>query len=116
GYIAGIRFGDSNVKKPVHTTENFHNQSGKKTRNGWKQLEEFLDDHFKPEFGWRNRCNWEENFVNTERSYLTMSLGFVVCVSIPYAKLTSLDKRDADISKVSELLWKTVLALKGLIH
>ena len=116
GYITGIQFRDGDVKKPLHTAENFYNHSGKKTRNQWKQLDQFLDEHFKPEFDWRKQCDWEENFVNTDRSYLTISLGFVVSVSIPYAKFKSLDKRDADIPRVSELLWKTAKALKGLIR
>lgn len=115
-YVTGIEYSESDILKPLHAYENFINESGKWTSDKWKDLERLLDEHFKPEFEWRKQCDWSENFTNTDRSYLTMSLGFRVRASIPYSKFQSLDKKDADITKVSNLISKIVSAFKGLIN
>ena len=100
----------------MHTLENYKTQSGKWERSSWSELERLFDEHFKPEFRWREECRWAENFLDTDRSYLAMSLGFVVTASIPFSVFRSLDKKEADITKVSELLWKTVQAFKNFIN
>jgi hypothetical protein len=114
-YVSAIVYTDNDILKPLHTYDNFVNQSGRWNFDKWKELEELFDEHFKPEFKWRDECNWEENFINTDRSNLAMSLGFEVSVSIPFAKFKSIDKNEADIAKVSDLINKTVIAFKGLI-
>ena len=115
GYITSVEFSETDTIKPLHTLENYKMQSGKWERPSWSELERFLDEHFKPEFRWREQCGWAENFFDTDRSYLTMSLGFVVTALIPFSMFKSLDKKETDITKVSELLWKTVQAFKNLI-
>ncbi len=114
-YVAGINFYNSYVSKPLHTADNFYNQSGKWNSDSWKDFEQLLDEHFKPEFNWRDKCKWDDNFTNTDRSYFTMSLGFEVCVYIPFANFKSIDKTETDITKVSDLINRIVIAFKDLI-
>jgi hypothetical protein len=115
GYITGIRYLETDIVKPLHTPENYRTQSGKWNRASWSSLERLFDEHFEPDFRWREHCGWAEKFLDTDRSYLTMSLGFVVTALIPFSKFKSIDKKDADITNVSELLWKVVLAFNDLI-
>jgi hypothetical protein len=116
GYITSITYSDADIVKQLHTPENYAAESGRWKRPSWNELEELFDKHFKPEFRWREQCGWAEHFVDTDRSYLTMSLGFVVTASIPFSRFKAIDKKEADVAKVSSLLWKTALALKDLIN
>lgn len=114
-YVSGINFTDQDVRKPLHTPDNFYNQSGKWNNDKWEDFEKLLDDHFIPELRWREHCNWTDNFVNTDRSYFTMSLGYEVAVLIPYNHFKSIDKTENDIIKVSEFINKISDALETLI-
>ena len=115
-YVSGINFTDHDVIKPLHTSDNFYNQSGKWNNNKWDDFEKLLDEHFKPEFKWREHCNWTDNFINTDRSYFTMSLGYEVCVFIPYNYIQSIDKNEKDIVNVSEFINKVADAFETLMN
>ncbi len=114
-YVSGINYSDTDVIKPLHTSDNFYNQSGKWDSDSWTDFEKLLDEHFKPEFNWRDKCKWDDNFTNTDRSYFTMSLGFEVCVFIPFSNFKSIDKTENDVGKVSDFINKIVIAFKNLI-
>ncbi|MCU0423832.1 MAG: hypothetical protein MUC81_13580 [Bacteroidia bacterium] len=114
-YVSGINFYDDNVFKRVHTSDNFYHKSGKWTSETWQEFEQFMDEHFKPEFNWRKACDWEKKFLQSDRSYLFMSLGFEVSVSIPYSKFKAMDKTEVDIVKVSEFIRKIAMAYQSLI-
>lgn len=103
-YVSGINFYPKNVSKPIHTSDNFHNKSGKWNRDSWTELEKFFDEHFVSEFDWRSKCNWADNFLNTDRNYLTMSIGYEVCMFIPYSEFRRIDKTEADIKQLSDFI------------
>lgn len=124
-FVSGINFLEQDVIKPLHTSDNFYTQSGKWDWNGetekWSKgncndFEKFMDDHFKHEFGWREHCEWTEKFINTERNYFTMSLGYEVAIFIPYSYFKSIDKNDKDIAAVSEYINNIADAFQTLIQ
>lgn len=114
-YVSGLTYSDADVLKPLHTVENYYNQSGKWKISTWKDFEKLMDEHFKPEFDWREKCGWEINFTKTDRTYFTMALGYEVCLSIPFSDFKALDKNEADIKKVANLINSIVKAFKNLI-
>lgn len=123
-FVTGINYYHQDVKKPLHTSDNFYNHSGKwdwnsKTEKWCKgkstDFEKFMDEHFKPEFKWREHCAWAENFMNTDRNYFTMSLGYEVTVYIPYTHFKSIDKNENDIVAVSDFINNLADALQTLI-
>lgn len=115
GGVTAIYYSEDDIVKPLHTYDNFNEQSGKWNRDSWKQFEKFLDEHFKPKFDWRDKCKWDESFINTDRGYLAMSLGFEVYASIPFSNFRAIDKKESDITKVSDLITRIVNAFKNLI-
>ena len=123
-YVTGINYCDQDVIKPLHTSGNFYSQSGKWNWNleteKWckgntNDFERFMDDHFKPEFKWRDHCNWTEKFTNTDRNYFTMSLGYEVTVFIPYSHFKTIDKNENDVVGVSDFINNVADAFKTLI-
>ena len=74
-----------------------------------------MDEHFKPEFKWREYCKWTENFTNTDRNYFTMSLGYEVAVFIPYSHFNTIDKNENDIVAVSDFINNVADAFQTLI-
>lgn len=114
-YITGLNYYASDLIKDTHTPNNFHNQSGKWDIKYWGDFELFMDEHFKPEFNWREKCKWDTIIVKTDRTYFTMSLGYEACTLIPYKEFCDIDKQEADIINVSNKIDNIVLALKNLI-
>jgi len=123
-YVTGINYYEQDLIKPLHTSDNFYSQSGKWNWNleteKWckgntNDFERFMDDHFKPEFKWRDHCDWTEKFTNTDRNYFTMSLGYEVTVFIPYSHFKTIDKNENDVVAVSDFINNVADAFKTLI-
>jgi len=114
-YVSEIDYSEDDCQIPLHTPENFHDFSGKWNSDRWKKLEDFFDSHFKASFDWREQSGWKQNFTDTDRTYLTMSLGYEVTLEIPFSKLKSLDKKESDVVKVSEFVLKIVSAFEHLL-
>jgi len=74
-----------------------------------------MDEHFKPEFNWRLSCDWEEQFIDSDRNYLFMSLGFEIEIYIPYTKLKNLDKNENDVTAVSNFIFQIATSIKNMI-
>lgn len=90
------------IKKEINTRHNFQKYSGKWNREQWGELDRFLSDHLS--FDWKKECGWESHFENSERSYLTMSLGFWIKLKIPYSLIQQIDKRQEDAEEVGRFL------------
>lgn len=75
-----------------------------------------MDEHFKIEYKWREKFDWNKHIIDTDRTYFTMSLGFEVCTFIPYQEFCDIDKKAEDILKVSSKIDNIVLSLKNLMH
>lgn len=123
-FVAGINYSEQDLIKPLHTADNFYDQSGKwdwnlETKKWYKgntnDFEKFMDEHFKSEFKWRDHCNWTEKFTNTDRNYFTMSLGYEVTVFIPYSQFKTIDKNEKDIVAVSNFINDIANAFQTLI-
>jgi len=120
-YVSAFQFGDDRLRpgKLLHTLENFK-KSGKYYReatNGasWADLDHWLRPHFVEDYDWKAQCNWEDNFVLTNRNNVSVSLGFQVRCTIPYSYLQRIDKIDADYQKVSRLFQSVVDCFSGLL-
>ena len=114
-YVTNFIFGDSDLKKPLHTKENFYGKSGKWNIDLWPEFEDFLDDHFKETYNWREKAKWEEKIINTDRNYFTMALGYEVSLFIPYQELCNMDKRDEDIIHVGNKIQLVVESFNTLL-
>jgi hypothetical protein len=114
-FISGITFYENDLQKLLHTSDNFGQYSGKWHSEDWDEFEKLMDEHFQEEFRWREKCDWQNNFINTERNYFTMSLGFEVAVYIPYSKFKTMDRKEDDVNSVSSFISKLAAAYKELI-
>ncbi|HVD99976.1 MAG TPA: hypothetical protein VNB90_17335 [Cytophagaceae bacterium] len=115
-YISGVNYYEwDNLIKPLHTKENYYHSSGKWDRSGWADFEKMMDEHFKPEFNWRSSCDWEELFINSDRNFLFMSLGFEIEIYIPYTKLQALDKNENDVTIISKFIFQIADSIKNMI-
>ncbi|SFA58571.1 hypothetical protein SAMN04488511_119111 [Pedobacter suwonensis] len=90
-FVTSLDFGDEQLLKPLNTAYNFYNKSGKWHRKDWHEFELLLDEHLKPEFNWREKCGFDKHFINTDRNYFTVSLGFMVDLYVPYKVFQDLD-------------------------
>lgn len=114
-YVTHITFSKEDIKEPIHTKNNFNDYSGKWKREEWDELEQFLGKHFKSDFNWKEKCDWDNKFKNTDRNYLTMSLGFEVVAYVPYEEFQEIDQKDEDLRKVVNLISGIIIGFKGLI-
>lgn len=123
-YVTGINYYEQDVIKPLHTTDNFNQKSGKWDWNvnteKWckgttTDFEKFMDDHFKADFKWREHCGWVDKFTNTDRNYFTMSLGYEVTVYVPYSHFKTIDNKGNDIVAVSDFINNIADAIQTLI-
>jgi len=113
-YVSDFSYTNDDLRKPLHTKENFH-QAGKWTSEYWKDFEDWMDAHLKPEFKWREKCEWEKKFKNTDRKYLTVSLGFEVAALVPYTLFQSIDKKKDDIDNITKFVVNVAKAYKDLL-
>jgi hypothetical protein len=115
-YVCGLTFSPDDLNGPLlHTSENFREISGQWFREQWREFETFLNEYFPAAFDWKGKCQWKENFVDSDRSYFTCSFGFEVAVFIPYAEFSIIDRRDLDVTAVAAKLSAIMDALKKLI-
>lgn len=114
-HVANISFYSGDLKFATHTMQNFEDYSGKWDRPKWDEFVEFMDEHFKPEFDWKKQLNWESNFIDTDRNYFTMSLGFEIGLWIPYKDFQEIDKKEDDATKVGNKINAIVDAFDNLI-
>ncbi len=109
-----IADGDRQLKKEINTPVNLHQISGKWYRDDWPKLIETLDEYFS--FDWKQDCNWEENFEDSERSYLTLSLGYTCRIYVPYSYIQSLDTGQQGYRSLGTFLVQCKDALVNLIE
>lgn len=115
-YISGLTFHAEDLIEPTHTYPNFLKKSGKWKKDNWENFESFMDSHFKPEFNWRKRSNWSENFLNTDRTYFTMSLGYEIHAVVPYKSLRNIDTAEKDIATISDFINNVATSFQTLIQ
>lgn len=115
-YVSGLTFYAPDLKGPVlHTRENFLEKSGKWYREQWPDFEAFLDEYLKESFDWKGKCQWQDNFMDSDRSYFTCSFGFEATLFVPYSELAEIDKSNQDITRVASKLNELFDTIKELI-
>lgn len=114
-YVCELDFNDENLLKEIVTTRNFEKYAGKHNREDWNELEVFFDDYFKPEYNWREHCDWDENFINTNRGYLTLSIGYQIKTVIPYDYLQSVDSSESDLKNLTDIFIQVYNFYKNLL-
>lgn len=97
-YVAGLTFDpEETLSKPITTKNNFNKYAGKWKIERWPQFCSLLDEHFKSDFDWRVKSNWQSCFEGTRRSYFTFSIGFEVRLRVPYKLLQEkVDKKNLE--------------------
>lgn len=114
-YITAINFTAEDLVSAINTPLNYFHKSGKWDIHRWHEFEEFMDDHFKPEFDWKAKCGYESHFVNTERSYFTVSFGYEVDLFVPYKEFQKMDKTINDYKTPSAFIDNLVVAYSTLL-
>lgn len=115
GYVSEINFSIDDIEIPIHTADNFKNKSGKWEEESWQEFEVWMDSHFMKAFDWREECAWEDNFVKTDRTYFTMSLGFEVSARVPYSEFQEIDRKEEDVQAVASKIKEIADAFHHLI-
>lgn len=114
-YVSNINFEPDELKKPLFTPENFYKHSGKIKEKDWDNFAKFLDEYFIESMDWREQCGWHENFLDSDRTYFTVSFGYEVAVNIPFKEFQELDKKEDDIQKVSKKILSVLAAFQNMI-
>lgn len=114
-FITELEFSDNETFNKIVSTKNFENYAGKHNREEWFKLESFFDAHFTKQYNWRKKCKWEEKFLETNRNYLTLSIGYQIKTKIPYIYLQDLDKNENDLNKITEVLHQVYLKYQDLL-
>lgn len=117
-FISQLNFYESDLIDPnnsIHSKENFDSYSGKWPINSWPEFETYLDGYLKPEYNWRKECNWKGNFLDTDRSYFTVSFGFEVAVYVPFKEFQEMDKKKEDLENVAIKVNEIVKAFESMI-
>lgn len=106
GYVTSLVLSDKDIKHGKQLVSDFvhRNHTGKYNRNRWEKLESFLDDYLAVDFEWRKHMNWEKHFINTQRNYLTMSIGYQIETIIPLDYIQELDIQIDDLIPLSNLI------------
>jgi hypothetical protein len=115
-YIISLVYYDKDINIETHTKENFEEYSGKWNEDDWDEFEEWMDKHFKAEFNWREKSDWKANFLDTGRSYFTISLCFEVSVYLPYTELQEIDKNEDGFLPVGKKIGSIASALKNVVE
>lgn len=118
-YISEFSFTKpDDLLRPIHTQDKFE-YSGKWTRGvaerSWEQLEAFFDEHIAPGFDWRSQSKWQEKFVDSNRTTVSISFGFEVITSVPYDYLQQLDQDESGPKAVGNLLNNITSAYEQLL-
>jgi hypothetical protein len=110
-YISEIKLPSGFSK--VHTKDNHKEKSGKIDSEEWQDFATWLDGML--DIDWRGLCGWEENFLNSNRSYFTVAFGFEVIVKVPYQKLQEIDQDKDHTSLAIGFFKKVIVRLESLI-
>ncbi|RFP64351.1 hypothetical protein D0N36_14265 [Hymenobacter lapidiphilus] len=92
----------------------FDKYAGKWNRDSWPELEALLDQDTKKE--WRRlEPAWKKHFVDTDRNYAAVALGFAVSVYLPYSEFQQLDTSTENWQPVAQKLEAVTRALVEMI-
>lgn len=115
-YIAHLE-GDNNdlVHPTIINAENFRKISGRKKKNNWDKVEHFFDQYFKNDFAWKDKSKWKDNFLNSNRSYFDLTLGYHLYIDIPFTVLQQIDVDKEDYTPIISFLKEIESQFKNIV-
>ena len=105
----------------VHVPDKFMNRqsfetyAGKWERDSWSELEAALERDIGERWQ-RQKEHWHRHFINSDRSYTAVSLGFALSVYVPYTEFQQLDIATEDWQPAAGKLQQVIHAMKTLIN
>lgn len=103
-YFAGLWFTDSNLITPFYNRKNFDNHSGRKKKGkDWNDIAQLFDNHFKPEYKWREYSEWDSKVLKSGKSQFDISFGYELMIAIPFSVFKELDTDRNDVSGLIRL-------------
>ena len=105
-YVSNLIVDETLMKngKKINSSSTHKKHTGKYDRVKWNNLENFLDDYLISSYDWRKEMGWDKNFINTNRNYLTMSIGYQIEAIVPIQYLKGIDEKPDDLTNLSELI------------
>ncbi|AYZ13723.1 hypothetical protein EGY05_18040 [Chryseobacterium arthrosphaerae] len=105
-FITNIVITDKHIKdgKSIISSSIHNKYTGKYKRDEWSELESFLDEYIKEDFNWRKYMKWEKNFLQTNRNYLTLSIGYEIETIIPVDYVQKIDTQIDNLQPLSKLI------------
>lgn len=116
-YISDFYF-DNNVAgkdKPILTKDNFYKICHSWGRDDWPKLKQALDDMFDNKLDWKAASGWEENFENSNRTFVFISLGTESNIYIPLKVLQEREKTDPSGQSAANLIEETIFKFRNLV-
>jgi hypothetical protein len=102
-YFQGLCFSENNLIKPLYTTENFNEFTGRKRRGKqWQQIESLFDESLN--YDWKKQCDWENSVLGSGKNQFDISFGYEVHIEIPFQKLKELDQKQSELGNLMNLL------------
>ena len=102
-FLGKVNYSHKEERKCINTTANFENYTGSIKKRNWGDIELFLDEHFIENFDWRAKSQYNV-FTDSGRTFYNLSLGFKVCVSIPFSTICNIDTKADDSSNFTILM------------
>lgn len=117
-YVTSVDFPVADKKEflrdEIVTWENQHKLAGKWDRNKWEELDKKLSSYFT--FDWKEDCEFDRYFTDTDRTYLTLALGYSVNLFVPYTDVQEIDISQSDYTVVGQFLKDCRDALVALVE
>ncbi len=70
---------------------------------------------FNDEFDWRKKSGWKENFLQSNRKYVSVALGFELRVLVDYKEIKKLDATEEGYKNVAAKIKSITTAFENLI-
>ncbi len=118
-FVSGLDLTHDNNKnteafKMLYSKRNFYKYTGHLKREKWQEFSDLLDRSLPENFNWKEKCEWQNKFINSQRKYVGVSFGFQVDVAIPFSRLKEMDK-ETNSQQLAEHLYNIVIQLGKLI-
>ncbi|WP_274475389.1 hypothetical protein [Mangrovimonas aestuarii] len=115
-YICNILLSDEEIKEGKELISSYvhWHHTGKYNRDEWGKLKDFLEEYTIDGYDWKTKMNWEGNFENTNRNYLTMSAGYFIETTVPLSYLQQIDTTMDNIKPLADFILAMKMSYKNL--
>jgi len=105
---------EAHVPSEFMSKPSFDTYAGKWERDSWPELETMLTKDIGHQWE-KHKDSWHNHFINTDRNYTAVSLGFAVSVYVPYVELQQLDSSTENWQPVADKFNRIIRAMCELI-